>query len=54
MIIEEEAQKHARKSALLVAKMKDGIFKAEIMENLDDYGIYTSKCFSGASSTRQT
>ena len=43
MISDEEAQKHARKSALLVAKMKDGTFKAEIMENLDDYGAYTSK-----------
>ena len=43
MISDEEAQKHARKSAVLVAKMKDGTFKAEIMENLDDYGAYTSK-----------
>ena len=43
MISDEEAQKHARKSALLVANMKDGIFKAEIMETLDDYGTYTSK-----------
>ena len=43
MISDEEAQKHARKSALLVAKLKDGTFKAEIMENLDDYGAYTSK-----------
>ena len=43
MISDEEAQKHARKSSLLVAKMKDGTFKAETMENLHDYGAYTSK-----------
>ena len=43
MISDEEAQKHARKSALLVAKMRDGTFKAEVLENLDDYGAYTSK-----------
>jgi len=43
MISDEEAQKHARKSALLVAKMRDGSFRAEMMENLDDYGAYTSK-----------
>ena len=43
MISDEEAQKTARKSALLVAKLRDGSIKAEIMENLDDYGANTSK-----------
>ena len=39
----QEAQKTARKSALLVAKLKDGSIKAEIMENLDECGANTSK-----------
>ena len=43
MMSDEEAQKSARKSALLVAKLKDGSIRAEIMENLDDYGANTSK-----------
>ena len=43
MISDEESQKNARKSALLVAKLRDGSIKAEVMENLDDYGSNTSK-----------
>ena len=32
----------------MVAKLRDGSIKAEIMENLDDYGANTSKnMFSG-------
>ena len=41
MLSDEEAQKTARKSALLVAKLKDGSIRAEVMENLDDYGANT-------------
>ena len=47
MISDEEAQKTARKSALLVAKLRDGSIKAEIMENIDDYGANTSKNMFG-------
>jgi len=52
MVTDEEAQKYARKSALLVAKMKDGTLRAEVLANLDDYGSgYTSKdLFSGSKS----
>ena len=42
MITDEEAQKTARKSALLVARLRDGAFRAEVMENLDETGGYTS------------
>ena len=49
MISDEEAQKTARKSALLVAKLRDGSIKAEIMENIDDYGANTSKNMFGTS-----
>jgi len=38
MMSDEEAQKSARKSALLIAKMRDGSYKSEVMVNLDDSG----------------
>jgi len=52
MVSDEEAQKFSRKSALLVAKMRDGSYRAEVLANLDDYGSgYTSKdLFSGCKS----
>eukprot|EP00088_Acartia_fossae_P059657 TRINITY_DN7102_c0_g1_i2.p1 TRINITY_DN7102_c0_g1~~TRINITY_DN7102_c0_g1_i2.p1 ORF type:complete len:813 (-),score=304.37 TRINITY_DN7102_c0_g1_i2:88-2526(-) len=44
MMSDEEVQKYARKSAILIAKMKDGSFKSEIMLNLDDAGSgFTSR-----------
>jgi len=44
MVSDEESQKHARKSALLVARMRDGSFRAEVLVNLDDNGTaYTTK-----------
>lgn len=38
MMSDEEAQKSARKSALLIAKMKDGSLRSEVLYNLDDTG----------------
>jgi len=48
---DEEMQKTARKSALLVAKMKDGSYKSEVMLNLDDTGtsLTRTNMFSGKS-----
>merc|ERR1719158_2051436 len=44
MVSDEEAQRTARKSALIVARMKDGSFRAEVLANMDDAGsAYTSK-----------
>ena len=44
MVSDEEAQRTARKSALIVARMKDGTFKAEVLPNMDESGsAYTSK-----------
>merc|ERR1712126_379122 len=44
MLTDEEAQKTARKSALLVARMRDGSFRADVLVNLDENGSgYTSK-----------
>lgn len=43
MVSDEEVQKTARKSALIVARMKDGSFRAEVILNLDDQGGFTSK-----------
>jgi len=44
MVSDEEAQKTARKSALLVARMRDGTFRADVLVNLDENGSgYTSK-----------
>jgi len=44
MVTDEEAQRTARKSALIVAKMKDGSYRAEVLPNMDDNGsAYTSK-----------
>jgi len=49
MVSDEEAQKTARKSALLIARMRDGTYRAEVLVNLDEHGSgYTSKdMFSG-------
>merc|ERR1711970_1608981 len=44
MVSDEESQKTARKSALLVARMRDGSFRADVLVNLDENGSgYTSK-----------
>ena len=43
MVSDEEVQKTARKSALIVARMKDGSFRAEVILNLDEQGGFTSK-----------
>eukprot|EP00091_Calanus_sinicus_P002182 TRINITY_DN1221_c0_g1_i2.p1 TRINITY_DN1221_c0_g1~~TRINITY_DN1221_c0_g1_i2.p1 ORF type:complete len:501 (-),score=197.55 TRINITY_DN1221_c0_g1_i2:1127-2629(-) len=44
MVSDEESQKTARKSALLVARMRDGTFRADVLVNLDENGSgYTSK-----------
>jgi len=44
MVTDEDSQKNARKSALIIARLKDGNFRAEVMVNLDDNGTaYTSK-----------
>jgi len=44
MMSDEEVQKYARKSALLIAKMKDGSYRHEVMLNLDDAsGGFTSR-----------
>merc|ERR1712142_955668 len=44
MISDEEAQKTARKSALIVARLRDGTFRADVLVNLDENGSgYTSK-----------
>jgi len=44
MVSDEEAQKTARKSALIVARMRDGSFRADVLVNLDEHGSgYTSK-----------
>jgi len=44
MMSDEEVQKYARKSAILIAKMKDGTFKCEVMLNLDGGGSgFTSR-----------
>jgi len=50
MISDEEAQRTARKSALIVARMKDGSFRAEVLANMDEAGsAYTSKdMFAGS------
>jgi len=50
MVSDEEAQRTARKSALIVARMKDGSFRAEVLANMDDAGsAYTSKdMFAGS------
>lgn len=52
MVSDEEAQKTARKSALLVARMKDGSYRAEVLPNMDDAGsAYTTKdMFDGCKS----
>merc|ERR1719334_1145784 len=52
MVSDEEAQRTARKSALIVATMKDGSFRAEVLPNMDDAGsAYTSKdMFAGCKS----
>ena len=52
MVSDEEVQKTARKSALLVARMRDGSFRAEVILNLDEHsGGYTSKqMFAGTKS----
>jgi len=52
MVSDEEAQRTARKSALIVARMKDGSFRAEVLANMDDAGsAYTSKdMFAGCKS----
>jgi len=48
MVSDEEAQKTARKSALLVAKLRDGSFRAEVLSNMDESGsAYTSKDMFG-------
>ena len=50
MLTDEEAQKTARKSALLVARMRDGSFRADVLVNLDENGSgYTSKDMFGDS-----
>jgi len=38
MMSDEEVQKMARKSALLIAKMRNGTYKASVIVNLDDSG----------------
>ncbi|XP_023327483.1 uncharacterized protein LOC111700705 [Eurytemora carolleeae] len=38
MMSDEESQKSARKSAVLIAKMRDGSYKAEVLVNLDETG----------------
>ena len=44
MVSDEESQKTARKSALLVARLRDGTFRADVLVNLDENGSgYTSK-----------
>ena len=43
MVSDEEVQKTARKSALIVARMKDGSFRSEVILNLDEQGGFTSK-----------
>merc|ERR1711942_264435 len=44
MVSDEESQKTARKSALLVARLRDGSFRADVLVNLDENGSgYTSK-----------
>jgi len=52
MVTDEESQKNARKSALLIARMKDGSFRAEVLVNLDENGTaYTTKeMFKGCKS----
>ena len=42
MIADDEAQKVARKSALIIAKLKDGTMRAEVMANLDASGSGTT------------
>jgi len=42
MIADDEAQKTARKSALIIAKLKDGTMRAEVLANLDDSGSGTT------------
>jgi len=44
MLSDEEAQKTARKSALLIAKLRNGTYKAEVLANLDENGAgFSSK-----------
>jgi len=52
MVTDEESQKYARKSALMIARMRDGTYRAEVMVNLDDNGTaYTTKdMFKGCKS----
>jgi len=44
MVADEEVQQTARKSALLVVRLRDGTFRTEVLENLDHQQAgYTSK-----------
>ena len=44
LVSDEESQRTARKSALLVARMRDGSFRADVLVNLDENGSgYSSK-----------
>ena len=50
MMADDEAQKTARKSALVIAKLKDGTMRAEVMVNINGSGTTSKDMFVGVKS----